>query len=86
VHVHDYSALNKITIRNNYPLFQINNLFDHLNGACYFSCIDLKSSYYQICTKDIDVEKTAMKTRYNLCEFLVMSFGWVVPCPLSQCQ
>jgi hypothetical protein len=39
-------ALNKITIKNNYPLLQINDLFYHLNGACYFSCIDLKSSYY----------------------------------------
>jgi hypothetical protein len=45
-HVHDYRALNKITIKNNYSLFQINDLFDHLNGACYFSYIDLKSSYY----------------------------------------
>ncbi len=60
-----YYALNKITIKNNYPLLRINDLFDHLNGASYFNYINLKSSYYQICVEDVDVEKMAMKTRYN---------------------
>jgi hypothetical protein len=70
----DYHALNKINIKNNYPLPQVHNLFDHLNGASYFNQIDLKSGYYQICVKDVDVEKTAMRKKYDSYEFLVMSF------------
>jgi hypothetical protein len=45
----NYCAFKKITIKNNYPLFQIDNMFDHLNGACYFNWVNLKLSYYQIC-------------------------------------
>jgi len=71
----DYHALNKITTKNNYPLPQIYNLFDHLNGDSYFSQIDAKSGYYQICVEDVDVEKTTMRTKYGFYEFLVMSFG-----------
>jgi len=70
----DYHALNKITIKNNYPLPQIHNFVDHLNGASYFNQIDLKSGYYQICVKDVDVEKTTMRKKYDSYEFLVMSF------------
>jgi hypothetical protein len=54
---------------------QIYNLFDHLNGDSYFSQIDSKSGYYQICVEDVDVEKTTMRTKYGFYEFLVMSFG-----------
>jgi len=71
----DYHALNKITIKNNYPLPQIDDLFDSLNGVCYFSCINLKLDYYQICMEEVDVEKTTMKTKYSSYEFLVMPFG-----------
>jgi hypothetical protein len=71
----DYHALNKITIKSNYPLPRINNLFDRLNGASYFNDIDLKLSYYQIHMQDADIEKTAMRTRYGSYEFLVMPFG-----------
>jgi hypothetical protein len=71
----DYCALNKITIKNSYPLPQINDFFDHLNGVSYFSHVDLKLGYYQIHVEDADVEKTPMKTRYDSYEFLVMSFG-----------
>jgi hypothetical protein len=52
----DYHTLNKITIKNNYPLPRIDNLFDQLNGASYLSCINSKLGYYQICVKDADVK------------------------------
>jgi hypothetical protein len=71
----DYRALNKITIKNNYFLPQIDNLFHHLNGVSHFSQIVLKSSYYQIRVEEADVEKTAMRTRYGSYEFLVMMCG-----------
>jgi len=70
----DYHTLNKITIKNNYTLPQIHDLFDNLNGACYFSRINLKSNYCQIRVKKADVEKMVMKTRYSSYKFLVMSF------------
>jgi hypothetical protein len=72
----DFHALNKImTIKNNYPLPRIDDLFDCLNEACYFSWMDLKLGYYQICIVYADVEKMVMKTRYEFYEFLVMLFG-----------
>jgi hypothetical protein len=70
----NYYALNKITIKNNYPLPWIEDLFDNLNGAYYFNQIDLKSNYYQICVENVDVKKMAMKIRYGFYEFLVMWF------------
>ena len=71
----NYRALNKVTIRNNYPLPRIDDLFDRLAGAKYFSCINLKLGYYQIQIADGDVEKTACRTRYGSYEFFVMPFG-----------
>ncbi len=71
----NYHALSKITIKNNYPFFQVDDLFNCLNGDSYFSWIDLKSSYYQIRVEKADVEKMTKKTRYNFYEFLVMPFG-----------
>jgi hypothetical protein len=71
----DYRTLKKITIKNNYPLPEIDDLFNRLNGFCYFSRINLKSGYYHICMEEADVEKTTMRTRYNTYEFLVMQFG-----------
>jgi hypothetical protein len=71
----DYHDVNKITIKKNYLLPYIDNLLDQLNGAKYFSRIDLKSKYYQIHITDEDVEKTTLKTRYGSYEFLVMPFG-----------
>jgi hypothetical protein len=51
----DYHFLNKITIKNNYRLPQIDDLYNCLNGVCYFSCIDLKLGYYQIHVEDANL-------------------------------
>ncbi|KAL0560323.1 hypothetical protein IC582_000724 [Cucumis melo] len=71
----DYRELNKVTVKNRYPLPRIDDLFDQLQGATVFSKIDLRSGYHQLRIKDEDVPKIAFRSRYGHYEFIVMSFG-----------
>jgi len=73
----DYRELNKIAIKNKYPLPRIDNLFDQLQGVGVFSKIDLRLGYYQLRIKPKDISKTAFRTRYGHCEFTVMPFGLI---------
>ena len=71
----DYRELNKLMIKNKYPLPRIDELFDQLKDAVYLSKIDLRTGYHQLKIKPEDIPKTAFRTRYDHYEFLVMSFG-----------
>ena len=68
----DYRSLNEVTIKNKYPLPRIDDLFDQLKGAKYFSKIDLRSGYYQLKIRLSNIPKTTFVTRYGQYEFTVM--------------
>ena len=71
----DYRQLNKVTIKNRYPIPRIDDLFDQLQGASHFSKIDLQSGYHQLKIRREDIPQTVFKTRYGHYEFLVLPFG-----------
>nr|GEV71147.1 putative reverse transcriptase domain-containing protein [Tanacetum cinerariifolium] len=73
--VYRLRELNKLTVKNRYPLPGINDLFDQLQGSSVYSKIDLRSGYHQLRVRDEDIPKTATRTRYGHYGFQVMPFG-----------
>ncbi|GKD60083.1 putative reverse transcriptase domain-containing protein [Tanacetum coccineum] len=71
----DYLELNKLMVKNCYPLPRIDDLFDQLQGLSVYSKIDLRSGYHQLRVREEDVLKIAFRTRYGHYEFQVMPFG-----------
>nr|GEV98569.1 putative reverse transcriptase domain-containing protein [Tanacetum cinerariifolium] len=71
----DYWELNKLIVKNHYPLSRIDDLFDQLQGSSIYSKIDLRLGYHQLRVREADIPKTAFRTRYGHYEFQVMPFG-----------
>ena len=71
----DYRQLNRATIKNRYPLSRIDDLFDQLRGARVYSKINLHTSYHQMRVREMNIPKTAFRTRYGHFEFTMMPFG-----------
>ncbi|GJX00385.1 putative reverse transcriptase domain-containing protein [Tanacetum coccineum] len=74
----DYRELNKLTVKNSYPLPRIDDLFDQLQGSSVYSKIDLRSGYHQLRVREEDILKMTFRTRYGHYEFQVMPFGLIV--------
>ena len=71
----DYLELNKVTIKNRYPLPRIDDLFDKLRGVRVYFKIDLHTDYHQLRVREADILETVFKTRYGHFEFTMMPFG-----------
>ncbi|GKA36574.1 putative reverse transcriptase domain-containing protein [Tanacetum coccineum] len=71
----DYKELNKLTVKNRYPLPRIDDLFDNLQGSSVYSKVDIRLGYHQLRVREEDILKTAFRTRYGHYEFQVMLFG-----------
>ncbi|GKC33652.1 putative reverse transcriptase domain-containing protein [Tanacetum coccineum] len=71
----DYRELNKLTVKNRYPLLRIDDLFDQFQGSSVYSKIDLRSGYHQVRVIKEDIPKTTFRTCYGHYEFQVMRFG-----------
>ncbi|GKD44913.1 putative reverse transcriptase domain-containing protein [Tanacetum coccineum] len=71
----DYRKLNKLIVKNQYPLTRIDDLFDQLQGSRVYCKIDLRSGYHQLRVREEEIPKTAFRTRYGYYEFQVMTFG-----------
>ena len=71
----DYLQLNRVTIKNRYPLPRIDDLFDKFRGAQVYFKIDLRTGYHLLKVRETDIPKTAFRTRYGHFKFTVMPFG-----------
>ena len=71
----DYRQLNKVTIKNRYPLPRIDNLFDQLREAQVYSMIDLRTGYHQLRVREANIPKTTFRKWYGHFEFTMMPFG-----------
>ena len=71
----DYKQLNKVTIKNMYPLLRIDDLFNQLKGETMFSKINLRLGYHHVHIKEEDIFKISFRTRYGHYEFVLVPFG-----------